>query len=51
MKKEPDFKTGYARLKAKRDSLRNTTRNPRPAKTPLSVSFSRRSKARKPEVA
>lgn len=44
MKPEEDFKTTYARLKARRDAIRAGVRNPRPERTPLSLSFSRKSK-------
>jgi hypothetical protein len=47
---EESHKVIYARLKAKRDKIKSGIRNPRPANTPLSVSWSKRSKPRK-EVA
>lgn len=41
-----DFKTTYARLKAWRDRIRGSVRNPRPAKTPFAYSLSKKSKAK-----
>jgi hypothetical protein len=49
MKQQPesDFKTTYARLRAKRDAIKGAVKNPRAAKTPFALSFSKRSKPRK----
>jgi hypothetical protein len=44
---EEPFRVKLARLKARRDAIRKGVRNPRPARTPLSVSWSRKSKPRK----
>lgn len=40
-------KTTIARLRAKRDAIRAGVRNPRPAVTPMALSFSKKSKPRK----
>jgi len=39
-------KAAIARLKARRDAIRAGVRNPRPATTPLALSFSKKSKPR-----